>query len=375
MGFEDINDTFRREGEEGVRRRHDGAKRYTAPTAALSLDEWLARKLPAPDLILGGWLTTTSRILLVAPTGLGKTMFAVALGIRAAAGAGFLHWAGHRPARVLFVDGEMSRRLLKVRLADETRRSGATPATFFALSHEDIEDFAPLSTKEGQAIIDQEIERIGSADLVIFDNVMSLVGGDMKDEETWRNTMPWIRSLTRRHIAQIWVHHTGHDEGHSYGTKTREWQMDTVIHCETLERADTDVSFTLTFRKARERTPATRAEFAEAHIALLTDWTHDTDTTTTVGRARRKTRLSDRAMLARRSLANALCTSDAVAKDLPGSPRVTTTETWRLQAYKEGFASDVKPDSRARAFRRTIEELQVANIIGIQDDLVWLVAK
>ena len=25
------------------------------------------------------------------------------------------------------------------------------------------------------------------------------------------------------------MHHTGYEENHSYGTKTREWQMDTVI--------------------------------------------------------------------------------------------------------------------------------------------------
>src|SRR5262249_53068164 len=50
-----------------------------APPVVLSLDDWLARELPAPDFIMGNWLTTTSRILLTAPTGLGKTMFGIAL--------------------------------------------------------------------------------------------------------------------------------------------------------------------------------------------------------------------------------------------------------------------------------------------------------
>jgi hypothetical protein len=27
----------------------------------------------------------------------------------------------------------------------------------------------------------------------------------------------------------MWLHHTGHNETQSYGTKTREWQMDTVL--------------------------------------------------------------------------------------------------------------------------------------------------
>ena len=31
-----------------------------------------------------------------------------------------------------------------------------------------------------------------------------------------------------RSIGQMWFHHTGHDESKSYGSKAREWQMDTV---------------------------------------------------------------------------------------------------------------------------------------------------
>jgi hypothetical protein len=87
---------------------------------------------------------------------------------------------------------------------------------------------------------------------------MCLLAGDMKEAEPWAAVMPWVRSLTRRRIGQLWLHHTGHDESRSYGDKTKEWQRDTVMHMEAIERADADVSFALEFRKARERTPATR---------------------------------------------------------------------------------------------------------------------
>ena len=46
----------------------------------LTLAEWLERDLPVADPILGHWLTTTSRVLLTAPTGLGKTMLGVSVG-------------------------------------------------------------------------------------------------------------------------------------------------------------------------------------------------------------------------------------------------------------------------------------------------------
>jgi RecA-family ATPase len=89
--------------------------------------------IPEPDFIMGHWLTTTSRVLLTAATGLGKTNFGLALAMRVAAGEDFLHWRGHRPCRVLYIDGEMSRRLLRERVLDEEKRIGVTPECFFAL--------------------------------------------------------------------------------------------------------------------------------------------------------------------------------------------------------------------------------------------------
>jgi RecA-family ATPase len=85
-----------------------------APAPPLALANWLTRDLPPSDLLLP-WLSTTSRVLIAAFTGIGKTMFGIGLGMAAADGSGFLHWRGVRPARVLFIDGEMSRRLLQQR--------------------------------------------------------------------------------------------------------------------------------------------------------------------------------------------------------------------------------------------------------------------
>jgi hypothetical protein len=242
----------------------------------LTLSDWRHRDLPPPDFIMGHWLSTTSRGLLTAATGLGKTNFALALGIRCAAGQDFLHWQAQRGARVLYIDGEMSRRLLRQRVLDEAQRLGTSPETFFALSHEDIPGFRPLNTPEGQAWMNALVDKIGGLDLVIFDNIMSLTVGDMKDPEPWQQTIAWALSLTKRSIGQIWVHHTGHDETRSYGDKSREWQMDTVAHLDAAKRDDTDVSFSMAFKKARERMPATRFDFQDVKVALVNDhWEHE----------------------------------------------------------------------------------------------------
>ena len=43
---------------------------------------------------------------------------------------------------------------------------------------------------------------LGGVDAVVFDNVMSLLVGDQKDEMTWSGTLPLVSGLTRRNIGE-----------------------------------------------------------------------------------------------------------------------------------------------------------------------------
>jgi hypothetical protein len=373
----DANDTLRAEGVEGVRERHDRARKFEGNDGGnghetggpliempvLKLDDWLKRDLMEPDFLLGHLLSTTSRAIINAPTGIGKTMFGMAMFMRMSAATGFLRWQSVRPARSLLIDGEMSRRLLKQRLADEAARLGACPENMHALSREDVESFAPLSTREGQMIIEQVIKHLGGIDFIGFDNVMSLIGGDMKDEESWSQTLPWVLSLTRRNIGQLWLHHTGHDETHGYGTKTREWQMDTVLHMEEVKRPDTDVSFLLKFPKARERTPANRAEFADLKVALINDqWTWEAP------EGPSKKPVSPLTMKFSDALINA--TIDNGAAKMFGCP-TATIEDWRAECIKIGLLEKDKPDSARSLFSKSKRELIAANWIACNETMAW----
>jgi hypothetical protein len=240
--------------------------------ARLSLEYWVGREIPLRDRLLGDLLSTTTRMLLVADTGLGKTNLALAIAFAVAQGSGFLHWLGTgEPHRVLYIDGEMSVRLMRDRIEDAVRRAGCKPKGVFVLNTEDFSEMPPLSDRLGRLAVDRIIAALGGIDLVVFDNVQALLAGDMKEELPWKNVLGWVKDLTRRKIAQIWIHHTGHDTTRSYGTKTREWQMDVVALLEAVERPEADLAFALKFTKARERTPGNRGDFEPTIIALAGD--------------------------------------------------------------------------------------------------------
>jgi AAA domain len=372
QGPSEIPDSVDGEFMPDIPRRDRGAPAETPPKIEiaalppLTQDDWRDRDLAEPDSIMGHWVSTTSRVLLTAATGLGKTNFGLALAIRIAAGMNFLHWRASRSARVLYIDGEMSRRLLKQRVLDEAERLGNSPSTFFALSHEDIPNFKPLNTIEGQAWMNAFIEKIGGVDIVIFDNIMSLTVGDMKDPEPWQQILPWVLSLTKRQIGQIWIHHTGHDESRSYGDKTREWQMDTVIHLDAVKRDDTDISFSMSFKKARERTPATRFDFQDVKIALINNrWEHElTD-------ARRPGKVSPQTKKAMDALTKVLAGDQVVM--LPGGRRAVHRDHWVAECNARGLIDTERNSKSATTmFNRFRRELVAANLIACDGDWQWL---
>jgi hypothetical protein len=323
---------------------------------------WLARDIPPADFILGEVFSTETRCLVFAPTGIGKTLLLIALGMAIAAGEGCLHLPGvGKVRRVLFIDGEMSIRLMRDRLRDEAeRREHGMPAGFFALSHDDIAGFHALNSPEGQRQIEHEIERLGGADLIIFDNVMSLISGDQKDEEGWRQVMPWIRKLTGKKIAQFWVHHTGHDESRSYGTKTREWQQDTVIKLETIEHERTDVSFRMSFTKARERNPHNRLQFADSHVLLLNNiWTSDAVET---GRKGKVSPLGAKFLQ---------CLIDACTTKMCDCP-AASLDDWQAECVRRGVLEPDKPDSKRTLFSKYKRELIAANQVACDAKMAWV---
>jgi AAA domain len=332
----------------------------------LTVADWGLRDLPAPDFVIGNCISTTTRWLLSAETGIGKSLFLNALGQHAAAGLPFLHWDAPRSVKTLYVDGEMSRRLLKERIFGEANRHSGNLDKFYVLSREDLEGFQPLNLPAGQAWMLGLIKHLG-IELVIFDNIMCLTLGDQKDPLVWQQTLPFVLELTRRNVGQIWVHHTGHDTTKGYGDKSREWQLDTTAVLEKVERPDTDVSFTLSFHKARERTPATRRDFQDVTVALVNDrWEGSLE-----GRRASRDTIRPAVQKALEALINVLAGDQAVT--LPGNRRAAHRDHWATECNDRGLIDLSGKAVSARTLMNTFRrELVAANCIACEGEMQWL---
>jgi hypothetical protein len=249
----------------------------------LAVEHWLERDIKPMDWLLSEVMATTTRTLVYAPTGLGKTNIGLALSAHLAAGKDFLHWRTHRACRVLYIDGEMPDILLKGRLRDAVRRLGSIPkGNLLALNRGDFPDMQPLNavkidpengkkTMPGIAFIEQLLEMFGPFDVIVFDNIQALLSGSMSETDQWQDVLPWVLELSRRRIAQIWFHHTGLNGDHMYGDSTRAWQLDNVMAMTPAETPGVDISFDLKFEKKRNATPDNRADFETVRVTLAGD--------------------------------------------------------------------------------------------------------
>ena len=348
----------------------------------LSIEEWAKREVPEPDRLLGDLVTTTTRIFLVGRTGLGKTLLVMGLACGMANGEGFLHWRSARPARVLVIDGEMPGELIKARSIDALGRAGPIPPGNLVIYSRDAEDefarlfpklgrFAPLNSEEGLNFLSALIAALGGVDVVIFDNVMSLLAGDQKDEVSWSEVLPLVRYLTSRRIGQIWMDHTGHNSDRQYGSSTKAWCFDGVGIMTPLpdgQQQKEEVAFKLSFEppgKARRRTPDNWRDFETCTIRLRDGrWTSEEH-----AHAPRSAKLSPTANAWHEALFDALVISN--------TPSRTTRSAWYAEAVRLGLAEPIGPadsssvkDAKKKKFRKYLSELKVARLIGVDGETV-----
>lgn len=225
-----------------------------APLVALDLRELAEHQFKQRETLLHPWLNSQDLAMIFAGRGVGKTHLAMAISYAVATGGTFARWTAPRPAKVLYLDGELPGAVLQARLAMHLPDNEPQPGYFKAFTPDLLPEgvaLPDLSTFEGQCTIELMIEP--DTELVVIDNLSAWCRTGRENEaESWHPVSTWILQLRRRGLAVLLIHHAGKG-GQQRGTSKREDLLDVVIGLSRPTDYDPKQGavFVLEFTKAR----------------------------------------------------------------------------------------------------------------------------
>ena len=198
-----------------------------------ALNDFMKLELPKQEMLLSPIISTKSLTMLHAYRGVGKSFFAMSIAYAVATGSKFLRWEANKPAKVLYVDGEMSSTALQARfsrIAENFEASKNSYTENIKIFSADLQEFATIDI--ANSCVQQEIDKmLDGISLVVFDNLSSLTKVDELDATSWVSIQDWLFELRKRGIAVLIVHHSGKNGGQR-GISKREDILDLVIHLE-----------------------------------------------------------------------------------------------------------------------------------------------
>ena len=195
-----------------------------------SLQDFISLDIPQKSFIVDPFLPERGLIEIYAKPGVGKTTFALSLGMAVALGSPFLKWNAPKPKQVLYIDGEMP--------PSEMQERAKATAQYFEVDALEVENFKILNRDMNNGQLPDIGETNGqrefdlatnNADLIILDNLSALrFTGKENEADSWSIIQRWLLEMRGRGKTVIILHHAGKD-GTSRGTSRRHDILDTVI--------------------------------------------------------------------------------------------------------------------------------------------------
>jgi RecA-family ATPase len=214
--------------------------------------------------LLGDWMREGHLNMVYAPTGVGKSFFALACAIAIAGGGEAFGWRAPAPRKVLLVDGEMDRediaqraRLLIAAAPGVDREAAADNLQVMAYQDQAPDTWFPnIAEPAGQDVVAQRARETKAA-LVILDNFSTLA--QVEDENAANAIDPIVellRRLKREGCAVMLVHHSkksmvGQD-GSYRGSSKIGVTFQSIIRLAAPQERRPGVAFSLTFEKVRD---------------------------------------------------------------------------------------------------------------------------
>jgi hypothetical protein len=212
-----------------------------------------AKNEPKRRQLLGPFQSGTVGFIMAA-SGVGKSMFALAIGAAIARMEDLGCWEGDGPGVVKIIDAEMTLTDLSQRL-DLMDITHAPNLKIDTLTHRllnDTDGFS-LGNQDHQQWLMREADKDGQLNMLIVDNVTFTLdpaeGKGLYDPETINQIKPLLSWARQKGICLMLIDHTnreGHIHGHSNKERLAEW----VCKLEHVPDGG-DLSFTCSFPKYR----------------------------------------------------------------------------------------------------------------------------
>ena len=201
------------------------------------------------EYVLDNVISKRSTTLLYAPTGKGKTWFAMCIAQALCHGTSVFgndkRWIASRPQRVVYIDSEMNQANFHRRLQILEKIYARDGQDFYPLKYkqvgimnmnlvkDDEEDRDRIKINEWLA---EEEDAGRPVDLLILDNLSTLSGFN-DSAKAWDNMSKWMKELSNRSrnpIAVLVVHHSN-KLGDQRGSSAKTATVDNVIYLEPQE--------------------------------------------------------------------------------------------------------------------------------------------
>jgi hypothetical protein len=241
-----------------------------APALAVhDVRDFIRLDIPPRDILLSPWLESASLAMIYAARGVGKTHFAMHIAHALATGGRFLQWEAAKPIPVLYVDGEMPAPDMQARWRAMFEAGGEPEDGMLRVVSRDVQPFNDMPNLADIAGQDTIAGQVGTARVIILDNLSSLIHGTKENEaEGWEPVGQWAIKQRAMGRALIFIHHAGKGGGQR-GTSKREDLLDVVIKLQRPSdyRPEQGARFAVQFEKARSLYGAAVAPFEAQLLA------------------------------------------------------------------------------------------------------------
>lgn len=239
-------------------------------------DDIIQGTLARPEPFLGPYLAPGETMMLYAPTGQGKTVNALMLGIALSTGTKFYEWQVEKPMPVLFVEGgELTATGISERMRKIYAKQGIVTDPNFHL-------FAPtkdnsfrfdITRKEHQNTLTDYIDSHGIK-VVIFDNYNSLREEADNEFMCWKRLEDFLSRLKTRGVSSVVVHHTNKEGRQQSGVQRKADYCDLIIRIQKsilCTKQHTYIEFEMEKFRWGEELPIQLIElvFGQEHLDLV----------------------------------------------------------------------------------------------------------